>query len=327
MFQRILVPLDGSSHAEHALPIAIRLARASQGSLILVRVVNTVTERWPASFALSNLTQTAPDVDLGEARQYLANLVSTSIARDIPVETEVRVGPITSSILSVAQSCHCDLIVLRSREGEGIARKVLGDIAANIAHRAEVPVLLLQREETIPNSESKQPLRLLVSLDGSTSAKAALLPAIDLINGLAAPTQGLLHLFTVVDDLKPDHPAEMELRISTACEYLRVTAQHLHKMLSDTTNGLPPITWSIVMGSDVPNTLVNVAEHGDRGGSEVLDGYGDLIAISTPAREGERHLATESVTDCVLHTTQLPVLVVHPSKGNHQTGELRASHV
>jgi nucleotide-binding universal stress UspA family protein len=40
MFQRILVPLDGSEHAEQALPIAARIAHASRGSLLLVRVAD-----------------------------------------------------------------------------------------------------------------------------------------------------------------------------------------------------------------------------------------------------------------------------------------------
>jgi nucleotide-binding universal stress UspA family protein len=39
MFRRILVPLDGSARAEQALPIAARLAQASGGSLLLLRVV------------------------------------------------------------------------------------------------------------------------------------------------------------------------------------------------------------------------------------------------------------------------------------------------
>ena len=39
MFQRILVPLDGSSRAEHAIPVAALIAHASGGSLVLLRVV------------------------------------------------------------------------------------------------------------------------------------------------------------------------------------------------------------------------------------------------------------------------------------------------
>src|SRR6202165_1866352 len=39
MFQRILVPLDGTPQAEQALPVATRLARATEGTIILLQVV------------------------------------------------------------------------------------------------------------------------------------------------------------------------------------------------------------------------------------------------------------------------------------------------
>ena len=44
MFQHILVPLDGSQRAEQAIPFAAQLARASGGSLLFLRVVDTLQE-------------------------------------------------------------------------------------------------------------------------------------------------------------------------------------------------------------------------------------------------------------------------------------------
>ena len=49
MFKRILVPLDGSGRAERALPIAARLARATGGSIFLVRVLSTEPARLPSA--------------------------------------------------------------------------------------------------------------------------------------------------------------------------------------------------------------------------------------------------------------------------------------
>jgi nucleotide-binding universal stress UspA family protein len=47
MFRRILVPLDGTARAEQALPVAARLARASGGTVVLLRVVNPLSELAP----------------------------------------------------------------------------------------------------------------------------------------------------------------------------------------------------------------------------------------------------------------------------------------
>jgi nucleotide-binding universal stress UspA family protein len=44
MFQHIVVPLDGSPRAEQALPVAARIARASGGTLTLLRVVTHLIE-------------------------------------------------------------------------------------------------------------------------------------------------------------------------------------------------------------------------------------------------------------------------------------------
>ena len=47
MFQRIVVPLDGSIRAERAISVAARIARASGGSVVLLRIVSVATEYWP----------------------------------------------------------------------------------------------------------------------------------------------------------------------------------------------------------------------------------------------------------------------------------------
>lgn len=53
MFKRILVPLDGSFRAEQALPVAARIAHATDASLLLLRVVTTISDfalqtmEWP----------------------------------------------------------------------------------------------------------------------------------------------------------------------------------------------------------------------------------------------------------------------------------------
>ena len=58
MFKRILVPLDGSGRAEQALPIAARIARASGGSIVLVRVLSTAPAHMPSAPGRPNLIQT-----------------------------------------------------------------------------------------------------------------------------------------------------------------------------------------------------------------------------------------------------------------------------
>lgn len=75
MFQHILVPLDGSRRAEQALPMAARVARASGGTLTLLRVVNDTCD---APFYGLGASSLPPDLlarDLISARKYLELLL------------------------------------------------------------------------------------------------------------------------------------------------------------------------------------------------------------------------------------------------------------
>src|SRR3989440_5223694 len=75
-----------------------------------------------------------------------------------------------------------------------------GSVAAKIARFAQIPVMILREGGPVPEERQPgdRPLRVLVPLDGSDYAKAALVPAAYLAAALAAPGQGALHLTHVV---------------------------------------------------------------------------------------------------------------------------------
>src|SRR5438270_651111 len=79
MFKRILVPLDGSVRAERALPIAARLARASGGSIVLVRVVSTAPATMPSASAKPILIQTVGEADRVQAESYLRGVAESDL--------------------------------------------------------------------------------------------------------------------------------------------------------------------------------------------------------------------------------------------------------
>src|SRR5258708_12176586 len=93
MFQRILVPLDGSSRAEHAIPVAALIAHASGGSLVLLRVVPPLIEddihRSQLGFPEESL-----QVRIAEATDYLTRVVKFDQPYQLP-----RIAP-SSKLLS-----------------------------------------------------------------------------------------------------------------------------------------------------------------------------------------------------------------------------------
>ncbi len=85
MFQRIMVPLDGSARAERAVPVAARIARASHGNILLVRVANP-----SASIAVAYappMDPLKPEQDAAAA--YLRTVAHSADLEGIPVSTEV----------------------------------------------------------------------------------------------------------------------------------------------------------------------------------------------------------------------------------------------
>ncbi|GHO99941.1 universal stress protein UspA [Reticulibacter mediterranei] len=323
MFQRILVPLDGSTHAERALPVALRLVRASGGSLLLLRAVNTATDFWPFVPDKASLVQTAVGSEETEARQYLAHVLVTLHEPDLAVETVVQVGPAASTILAEATSLQADLIVMCSRGSTSLVRLLMGSVTREVARHSTVPVLVLREGAPLPagpHPDVGRPMRVLVPLDGSSHAKAALVSAASLAMALAAPAPPALHLTRVVKPLPTNHEQdevylERTRMFQRTKEYLQRTAEHLREGWSvpEFAHVAPIITWSVVPDADVAAAILRVAETGED--TEGVSPFGgcDVIAMSTHGYSGLSLLTIGSITEHVLNASNLPLLIVRPT--------------
>ena len=74
------------------------------------------------------------------------------------------------------------------------------------------------------------------------------------------------------------------------------------------------ISWSVSFGTDVASALLSQAEPGAQGQGTAGSRCCDLIAISTHGRHGLERWVMGSVTDRLLNTTKLPLLIVRPSR-------------
>ena len=141
MYQEILVPLDGSSAAEEAIPYALELCRLSGGTLALVRIV-------PHSMTAAELWQLRQRQLEAEAELYLAEVASRlDIAAD-RLQYTVISGDVGQSLLTLIHQGAFDVLVMATRDRRDPVRWVLGSIADYLVQRAPIPVLLVrQREE------------------------------------------------------------------------------------------------------------------------------------------------------------------------------------
>jgi nucleotide-binding universal stress UspA family protein len=318
MFHRILVPLDGSSRAEQALPVAARIARFSGGTVVLLRVISPSPELGLYPAADPGTIQTINDADLVEARNYLESITSVSSLVDVRMETIVIAGRPAATTLSAVDTHHIDLIVLCSHGYTGMKRWVLGSVAEKVARHASVPVLVLREGGPTlvgipPHAEG--PLCALIPLDGSVRAKAAIVPAGQLIAALSAPGPGALHLTrVVVPEAAKISPSEREAMMHKAKQYLSSTVEHIREgLIARPVADLKlAITWSVTIDDDIASGIIRIAEDGEETEvAGVLDGSA-LIAMATHGYGGLERWTMGSITERVLHASRLPLLIVRP---------------
>lgn len=299
MFQRILVPLDGSTRAEQAIPFAACIARATGGTVILLRVSNLVPD---LEFRVLTLQDTfAAEADLEAAKQYLDEISRRNDLANIRTETEAFLGSAAEIILDSAQTNQVDLIVLYSHGYTVPERWSLGSVAQKIVRHSPMPVLLIHEDNpklAELKADTVHVIRALVTLDGSPFSETVLIPAMQLVAALNAPAQGVFHLVEVVRE---------QQALDKARTYLEAVTDNLNNS-SEITPKLQ-ITSSVIASDDVAEAIVKAAESGEGTG---MSGGFDLIAMATHGRGASLRWMLGSVTDRVLHTTRLPILIVRP---------------
>jgi nucleotide-binding universal stress UspA family protein len=149
VYQRIIVPLDGSERAEAALPHAVNLSRPDHAPILLVRVVGyPYLEQGNWSWALQReAIDQVVNEETAEAESYLQDVSARLAANGLSVAYELRRGAVDRAILDEGKSG--DVIVIASHGRGGLARWFLGSVAEDVIRSATVPVLLI-RTASVP---------------------------------------------------------------------------------------------------------------------------------------------------------------------------------
>ncbi len=325
MFRQIIVPLDGSKRAERAVPVAANIARACNGTVILLHTVKPIIDYGYAPYLVrsSSLTDAMLVQDLESAKNYLYTVSHMEALAGIKTEIVAMSGIAAPIILAYARLYKTDLIVMSSHGYTGLKRWAMGSVTQKVVRHSPVPVLVLREGSPRPGelqSAEAQPLRALVALDGSELAETVLTPAVQLVSALAAPGQGELHLMRIVKvpseyDYKKAVIDILEEVQHEATNYLAAVAGRLSNGIAAEYN--VKVTWSVLSSSEIAAALIEAAEFGNAEGT--CQGC-NLIAIATHGRGGLQRWVTGSVTERVLDGTRLPLFIVRPQQAPIVTG-------
>ncbi len=193
MFERILVPLDGSQLSTCSLPHAVAMAQASGATITLLHVM----ERQAHNAAISPVDW---QLRKTEAQTYLDE-ISNQLATFTTVERQnvLLEGRVADRILEYAQQEEIDLVVLSSHGQGGINGWNVSSIAQKVIHRIGTSILLVRayqmdHECQSGNWSALDYRQVMAPLDGSQRAEHIL----PFATSLAGQHEAKLHLIHVV---------------------------------------------------------------------------------------------------------------------------------
>lgn len=146
-YQRLLVPLDGSSRAESVLPIAVRIARAHGAELILAHAVPpfAIAGFGSAEQQATELCSQLAQQNEAGAREYLDGFQTRFWEERLPVRSIVASnGDPRTKLRQLAIDQHVDLIVVASHGRSGMADVPCGSVTEYLATHAPAPLLIVR---------------------------------------------------------------------------------------------------------------------------------------------------------------------------------------
>jgi nucleotide-binding universal stress UspA family protein len=306
MFERILVPLDGSARAELVLSQVGRILRREDAEILLLRVVDIPQPiagvEVAGAFDIADLRRQARE----DAQKYLHDMARRFAGKADKVHGRVAEGPAAQTILDSARKEGVTMIAMTTHGRSGIARWTMGSVAEKVARASNVPLLLVRsfrrspQGDLEPSSPEEFPFRrILVPVDGSPTSMS--------IIGSAEKFAQLYDSEVLVLHVRPPYvpPSPLLPGMEAALPVMQP----------------PPLP------ADKDETTAKAADRFRHAGLKVrritLEGEAaaeildlskveavDLIALGTHGRSGMSRWALGSVAERVLRGAEVPLLIL-----------------
>ncbi len=140
---KILVPVDGSDNADRAAAHAAQLAKGSTSAQVHLLNVQTPPLRRASVSRIINQSMIddyyarAGETSLEHARELLEKA-------GVPYVMKIEFGHTASQVIDYAKANNCDRIVMGTRGNGAVLNMLIGSVANQVLHLAEVPVTLIK---------------------------------------------------------------------------------------------------------------------------------------------------------------------------------------
>jgi nucleotide-binding universal stress UspA family protein len=147
MYERIVVPVDGSKLSECALDHALTIASGCQAKEVTLLMVVEKHEPGPAGYTWGGVIsaeQVAQTTQKARARaiEYVTKLAKKFAAAGLPVQSTVLQGSSAEAILEYAQNTRADLIIMSTHGRSGPSRWAMGSTTDRVLRLSPIPVLI-----------------------------------------------------------------------------------------------------------------------------------------------------------------------------------------
>lgn len=305
MFERILVPLDGSPAGEAVFQPLRQLLRRKDAEVILVQAIDVPK--------LASLSQSAPILTgmEREAAVYLERVEARLEGEGLRVRSLVLQGMPAESVLKAADSERATLIALSTHGRSGVVRWMLGSVTEEVLRHSPLPVLVWRAEQDAGPAAADGVGTILVPFDGGRESLAVAPCVIETAKLFEAEVA-----VVKVEDLASGgvdvgfvgHLMDGPVNLERSPDILDRDLVEAGNPFAEA--GLRTTLFRV--RGDAANQINKLAR--------ILPAA--LIAMSTHGRTGISRLIWGSVTEQVVRTSEVPVLIMrHPA-----TAELQPAH-
>ena len=150
MYEKILVPLDGSELAECTFPhVKTFIEECRVSHVAFVRVVESTIISGHGDYVISSeILNEMESARKSAAKNYLDQVVNGFQHEGASLQTEVLFGRVSESLKDYTEKNDIDLIIIATHGRSGVTRWVRGSVADKVLRSSNVPVLMVRAPGT-----------------------------------------------------------------------------------------------------------------------------------------------------------------------------------
>ncbi|MCY4527594.1 MAG: universal stress protein [Chloroflexi bacterium] len=326
MFNRVLVPLDGTEVSEGIIPFVRWLASGMKMGVVLARAVDihhTRDESFDSAlgrilsklgdggtkFPFDSTADFEPwELELvarieRELKAPLDSIANKLSQAGISTETIAAYGSASETIIRVAQETGCNLIAMSTRGRSVLTSGLLGSVTYRVIHESPIPILSITPERARLHAEDNVDIsNLVVPLDGSEFGETVLSHAATLARQMSLRVS-LLRVTQEQSALFDDNNIALdEILSGVEPKTTKKVHDYMEGVAARLRNSGIEVN-EVLLGGKVSTEIVNYAQGLEH----------SMIALATHGRSGVSRLLLGSIAEAVIRESGCPVLVIRPA--------------